>query len=255
MSGGPRLDPEAEHIRRDIEDTRARMGETIEALGERLNPSRLTQQMKDNLRDATIGRVKTMAENARQKAEASGRGILATVRENPIPAAMVVGGLAWLMFGRRHHGGEEYAGYAGMDVDVSVEDDGESVAQRARAATSAVSVEARHLAARATERTSAAAHRVADAASSAARQVSRTYDENPLILGAFAAAAGLAIGLSIPATETESRLMGDRRDAMMDAARERIQATADRARHAAERAVPEVKEALKTVAREEGLAP
>src|SRR5687768_14763010 len=88
-------------IRDDIERTRDRMGDTIEALGERLNPARIKQQVKENIREATIGKVQNMANNAKHRVEEGGRGLVATIRENPIPAAMIVGGLGWLLFARR----------------------------------------------------------------------------------------------------------------------------------------------------------
>ena len=37
---------ESRAIREDIERTRERMGHTVEALGERLNPARIKQQVK-----------------------------------------------------------------------------------------------------------------------------------------------------------------------------------------------------------------
>src|SRR5689334_13273089 len=89
-------------IRADIESTRARMGETLEALGTRLNPDRLKQQAKDTVREATIGRVETMARNTVDRATSAGRSAATVVRENPIPVAMIVAGIGWLaMRGRR----------------------------------------------------------------------------------------------------------------------------------------------------------
>ena len=43
-----------------------------------------------------------------------------------------------------------------------------------------------------------------------------TFDQNPMVLGAVAAAVGLAIGMTLPATEREARLMGGRRDELID---------------------------------------
>lgn len=230
-------DPAPGDIRRDIEQTRARMGETIETLGDRLNPSRLRQQVKDNVREATIGRMKTMADNARNRMTQGGRGLVETVKENPIPAAMIVGGLGWLLFGSRRQESAESPEPPGM-------------ARRAAGSTQA----AAH---RVAESTGAAAHRVADrsqvVAQRVTRRVSETYDESPLILGAFAAAAGLAIGMSVPASRREAALMGAKRDELVERAKERVQDTAERAKHAAARAVPEVRDTLREVARDEGL--
>jgi hypothetical protein len=42
--------------------------------------------------------------------------------------------------------------------------------------------------------------------------------DNPLMLGAAAALIGAAVGMSVPATETENQLMGEARDAVVDRA-------------------------------------
>ena len=47
---------ETDAIRGDIEDTRANMSSTIDAIQEKLSPQRLTEQAKDAVRDATVGR-------------------------------------------------------------------------------------------------------------------------------------------------------------------------------------------------------
>lgn len=53
--------------------------------------------------------------------------------------------------------------------------------------------------------------------------------ENPLLLGAVAAALGLSIGMLLPATEPEDRVLGPTRDSLLDQAR----AIVDNARQAA----------------------
>lgn len=89
-------------IRAEIVETRERMGGTLEELGERLNPQHVKEQVKDGIRDATIGRVGHMARNAKEKVRDTRSGVADTIRDNPVPAAMVAIGLGWLMWnGRR----------------------------------------------------------------------------------------------------------------------------------------------------------
>src|SRR5688572_13317075 len=96
------MNDETRALRDDIRDTRERMSGTLDELGERLNPHRLKQQAKESIKDATIGRVTNMASNARH-------GVADTIRENPIPAAMIGIGLGWLFFnGRRADDVERY---------------------------------------------------------------------------------------------------------------------------------------------------
>jgi ElaB/YqjD/DUF883 family membrane-anchored ribosome-binding protein len=269
-----------DEIRADIERTRERLGETVEALGAQLNPSLLKQRVKDSVREATIGRVKTMASNAREKAGESGRGLVSTLRDNPIPAALIAGGIGWLLFNKRRGGTEtravedyDYrselrASYGGAGVDFSEETidytrqipepPAEGVAERvtatARDATERVASTARAATDRVASSASNAAHVVADRARAGTQRVEQTFDQNPMVLGVVAAAVGLAVGMTLPATDKESELVGGKRDQLVDKAREALADTKDKVRNVAERAVPEIGATLKAVARDEGLA-
>ena len=88
-------------LRAEIRETRDRMSDTLDELGNRLNPNRLKAQVKENIREATVGRVETMARNAADRVNETGHGLVDRIRENPIPAAMIGIGLGWLMFGGR----------------------------------------------------------------------------------------------------------------------------------------------------------
>lgn len=281
-------------IEQDIERTRARMGATVEALGERLNPTLLKQQVKDNIREATIGRVQTMAYNARDRVAEGGRGLIATLRKNPIPAAMIVGGLGWLLFARRGgseadiepsdnpepivagsdatwsenaHGSLEAAeagelqpaGDAGRGIAAGA---AHKVAHTATSAAHRVADTAASAAHKVTGVASGAAHRVSSGVQSAARgvatqarsqtrRVADSFESNPLVLGALAAGVGLAVGMSLPSTDREARLMGEKRDELLEKARERVSETREKVISAAERVVPEVKNTIEEVVREE----
>jgi hypothetical protein len=78
-------DDEVEATRAQIELTRAEMSETVDALQERLDPERLKEQAKAQARD-TIS--------------STGSEILESIRQNPIPVA-IVGGLFGLLLLRR----------------------------------------------------------------------------------------------------------------------------------------------------------
>jgi len=78
-------DDEVEATRAQIELTRAEMSETVDALQERLDPERLKEQAKAQARD-TIS--------------STGSEILESIRQNPIPVA-IVGGLFGLLLVRR----------------------------------------------------------------------------------------------------------------------------------------------------------
>ena len=62
-----------------------------------------------------------MASNARDKAEESGRGLVETLRDNPIPAAMIAGGIGWLLFNKRRHRADHAQVSRASDQSVALE--------------------------------------------------------------------------------------------------------------------------------------
>lgn len=99
-------DPRA--IRRNIERTRAEMGETIDRIQDRLNPDRLRSEAEEAVREATIGRIETMAYDAKRKAKRAQRNVMETVKENPIPAALIGLGIGWLMMSNKNDDDHSY---------------------------------------------------------------------------------------------------------------------------------------------------
>ena len=65
-------------IRAEIEEARVEMGGTLNELGDRLEPSHLMQQAKENVRDATIGRVEETARGTTDM-------VMETIKRNPDP--------------------------------------------------------------------------------------------------------------------------------------------------------------------------
>src|SRR3712207_1723820 len=81
---------EIERTRAEIERTRADMSETVDAIQERLSPENLKEQAKDRVKEATVG-----------KAQEAGSGLVDTIRQNPLPAALTGIGLGWLFVNAR----------------------------------------------------------------------------------------------------------------------------------------------------------
>jgi len=72
-----------EQIQRDIDRTRAEMGETLELIRHRLSPGELLDQTLSYLKDSGVAQFS--------------RNLGATVRHHPIPMALLGGSIAWLM--------------------------------------------------------------------------------------------------------------------------------------------------------------
>ncbi len=265
-------------IRAEIEETRERMSQTIGAIGERLNPQVLKDNVKESIREATIGRVSQMAQNAANSVSRSTSGITDTIRENPIPAAMVAIGLGWLVLNRRSpddnrwdsssrrgasRSGEMYRSgmsprFGGDQYNLAEESDStiDRVRGRASELGDAAREQATHLADRAQETAESVKQGAQDVAGSVARTTRRSagrvedaFYENPMVIGSLAMAIGLASGFAAPVTDREVRLMGDARDDIVDRVKEIAEETKDKAEHVVERVVAETK----TAAREEGL--
>jgi ElaB/YqjD/DUF883 family membrane-anchored ribosome-binding protein len=108
--------PETEELRAEIEQTRAEMSGTIDAIQERLRPETLAEQAKEAaaeaasgavesakeaVREATIGRAERMVREVNETARETSGSLMDTIRDNPIPAALAGIGLGWLWMNRR----------------------------------------------------------------------------------------------------------------------------------------------------------
>ena len=274
-------------IHAEIRETRERMGHTLDDLSERLNPDHLKDQVKENIkeniREATIGRAEDMARHAADRVTETRHNLMDTIRDNPLPAAMVGIGLGWLIWNGRkedHHPDINiaYRGYRSPYEGNLYDRPG--AAERAGHRVSNAAGEVKHRAGELTDqaegavteladRTREAASDVADRARSAAEHLAqepryRTHrledrfqgalHESPLAVGAAAIALGMAAGLSAPSTRKESELMGGARDHLVERAREAADEATDKVQRVAERVVGEAQSTAQEAAQQEGLA-
>ena len=120
----------AAELRAEIRETRERMGDSLEQLGERLNPGNIKDRVKQDIRDATIGKVENMAhsaadqlDEARQTIGDAQRTVVDVVRDNPIPAAMVGIGLGWIAYNVRQRGSRGSLGYGRSSLAATTTED------------------------------------------------------------------------------------------------------------------------------------
>lgn len=167
------------------------------------------------------------------------------VREYPGPSIFLGAGLAWLLVSREQKRNRslpirlrDSARDARLRLRESREHTMESLEHAKLSAAERLDSAKIH----ASERLDSAKHTASDRIDSAklsaehgAEYVKNAYehtlDENPLVLGACAVAAGLALGLLLPPTQKENELMGGVRDGLLDQARGIV----DEARQAAVR--------------------
>lgn len=198
---------EVAEIRAEIEETRSEMGGTLNELGDRLEPSHLVQQAKENVREATIGRVEETAKGVTDM-------VMETIKQNPIPAAMAAAGLA-LLWANRTQGGQGRAdwrrtGYGSESRPASMYSSEQGgIGATARDAASTVTDAVGTVAEGAQQATGGVIGRAGETAQQVGWRLESFMQANPLAVGAIAAGAGALVGSLVPETSKEREVLGD----------------------------------------------
>jgi hypothetical protein len=245
---GDATEAEAARLEEQIAETRERMTETVQAIGDKLNPANLVAGAKESVREATIGKVEHMANAAGdminepiRSVQDAGTGLVETVRQNPIPAAVAAIGLAWLWRSRSDPAprwqayGQGFRGWSARDVDFTPSGQragqsggpleqvgqtlgavatqaGETVGGAASQAGQAV----QHVGQELGQRAEGAQGQLGGISRQAQSQFQRLLDENPLVLGAAAVGVGALVATLMPTTQVERRWYGEPRDKLID---------------------------------------
>ena len=260
-------DDDTEQIRAEIEDTRAEMSQTINEIQERLSPEHLVGQVKETVREATIGKVERVMETiseatepARQAMGRAGTAIAETGRsvgnsmwKNPIPVALIGLGVGMLvMRNMRSNGGDGYerprvAGGGRRNVMESDYETGQNrygetygtgTRRGSQYGTSGmvhnVKETASDLAHRSSEALGNITTKAKDSVSDFGTRCGELMRRNPLAAGAIAVAAGTAVGLMLPSTKFESEYIGEASEKLVDRAQEMARGAIDKVQEAAQ---------------------
>ena len=230
-------DRRPEQIENEIEHTRAEVSATIDAIQSKLTPGQLMDQ--------TLGYLRTSLPAD------FGSNLSRSVRENPIPVALLGIGLAWLMMGGQQNSrvrrDAEYSDYDVTDADEAAEGLGARASEtgaRIRQRSAEMSARARDAVGQMRERVGATSEsaraRMADlgqrsrAGYERARgSVHHVIDDQPLVVGAVGLAVGALLGSSLPRTRQEDEWMGETRDHMVDSAKQSAHEQIDAVKRAA----------------------
>lgn len=245
-------DKNSAEIQREIDHTRTEMNETLEALRHRLSPGELVDQAMTYLKDGGAG------EFTRNFGE--------TIKQNPVPTALIGIGIAWLMMGgsRGARPTPSWERSSGLGSRVSDAASGASaragaMMQGAREGAGRVREQAGDRAHHARQQVGEMAqgvrhqveettHRVRSQASYQSERARESFSylrhEQPLILGALGFALGAALGAGLPPTAREDALMGEMRDEYVHRAREMGEEQLDKVKHVAETASRAAQEQL-----------
>lgn len=245
-------DTSSAQIEREIQRTRERMSNHIDALGDKLSPDNLKQQAREAISERAQDVVSNVGDQARQ----TGSKVLDFITANPLPVAAVGLGAIWLFTLRKGDRSEvsgdrmarfaytgperrEGNGHAGL---------GRRLIDRAGELRHTVGETASHagervgeLKERVQERAGSLGSTTRERARDARGGLERMMEENPLMIAVGAAVIGLALGMLVPESEKERRVLGSKRDQLVD----RVQETASRVKEAAVDAGREVQETLR----------
>jgi ElaB/YqjD/DUF883 family membrane-anchored ribosome-binding protein len=239
-----------EEIQRDIERTRERMSNNIDALGNRLSPDNLKHQAKEAISDKAQDVVSSVGDQARQ----TGSRVVDFITQNPLPVAAVGLGAIWLftLRNRSEVSGDRMARFAytgperrqpngRSELRRRLTDRAEHMKERMGEKASVAGERAGEMKNRMQERAGELGSEAKSKAREAKSGLERMMHENPLALAVGAAVVGVALGLMLPETDKEREMMGPARDRLG----ERVQDTAERVKDAAVEAGREVKETVK----------
>lgn len=212
-------DAEISRIKEEIGDTRSQMSETIDELQERLSVPVISAQIKEEVSEQISSAVETTKEIVYDTAikrvnkimnKLSGLGSAAG---GVLPLLLIGAGAGLIVMNRsrntplhtkeirsRARDGESRPGDASADSSTleSVKD---------------VAANAYH---RVGDAVSTTASKVSDIAAAGKESYVNYFDRNPMAIGAVSAALGLAVGLALPLTETESELLGETAGSLRD---------------------------------------
>ena len=274
-ASGDDYDENTEQLRAEIEDTRAEMSQTINEIQERLSPEHLMGQVKETVREATIGKVERVMERVGETLsgvtepalDAAGRAgtvikdagssVAGSVWRNPIPVALIGIGVGMLVM--RNFRGSSYESSTRRslsegrrsDYSTGVSDEetpykqrqyGQRTTSASGGALNQVKETASDLASRSTHALSDLGTKARDGASAVTTRFERMMHDNPLAVGAVAIAAGTAVGLVLPSTRFESEYIGETGEKLVDKVEDAARGALDKVQDAAKQmAAPEDK--------------
>jgi hypothetical protein len=246
-----------ENVRR----ARADLGETVDALKQKLSMSELISEVQTYLGDS--GGMSNMMNNLSRQAQS-----------NPMALAMIGAGFAWLMMSANGRGGggsrpHDYSRHTTNSMGAKVGD----AAASARQASSDVAGRVGSAMSEAGSAVASAAESVSSGVASAASASSRAIgdvgdavaeapyelqrvgedmvERHPLVVGAAAIALGAAIGAALPRTDLEDRQLGDASEKMKDA----VSAQGEKVMRSAEDIASKVSDVAAREADRQGLVP
>ncbi len=231
-------------IEANIEQTRAEMSETIDAIQEKLSPAHIKAQVKEQVQESFQEAKDSVREATVDSVKGAGSTMWETIKQNPIPATIAGLSVAWLM----RKGSSSSSSPASQTRDVRYApvqrypgyepsgSSGDGMQERAGQMASQARNKVQEMGSQAMDQVSHRSDQAEQQAREAADWMQQQLHTNPLAVGAVALAVGSAVGLSLPETQMEDQLMGEARDSLMHKAQGTAKDTMHKVQHVAEEA-------------------
>jgi hypothetical protein len=226
----------------------------------------LADQASASVRASTVGRIEGMASYTRQTAQSAQTDLVSLIKQNPVPAALAAISLGWLWSHRSNGTYESGYGWSGNGSWANSSPRYSTGTYGSESGRSDVTDQARQMAGQVMDQVQERAGIIQEKAGQVQQQVGQipeqlpmradqvqrqaqgfwqVLESNPIAMGALGVVAGGIVGMLLPETEQEQRLMGETRDqvigSVQDVAGQKLQQVQNVAREAATAVSEEVK--------------
>jgi hypothetical protein len=236
MSTLPKVSNDPTAIRREIDETRRRMDDTVDAIGRRFTGRHLIDEALHLIRiQQENGNMTTLKNRLSESADSTYHAVADTVKAHPVPTALIGAGLAWLVFektrSRRDGDGDEQEhdvyrsgfygdNFGGTAPSVLDDDPGQrgadpvdeggllqgarqkagEVADNLKSRVAHLRDRSREVGGQARELGRQAGQRTRELYVHGRQRVASTVDQHPLESGLVCLAVGFLAGLALPAS-------------------------------------------------------
>jgi len=220
------------------QNTQATIGDSVRGVASQATDvTNDTMSQVGELASDVVSNAGELASSAGETAMDTGSTIMDLIRRNPMPAALVGLGLGWLYL-NRSSGAADGRAYGGAPYRSGVRATGQFRGSGYQAASTSeggvvdmareVADQVGELAGSVQEQAGEMAGAAMDYTTQAPGQLQRVMADSPLMTAALAASIGAAVGLALPRTQSEDRIMGSTRDRVMGRAQEVTSQTMDK---------------------------
>jgi len=217
--------------------------------------------VKDKAGDMFEG-AKDAVGGAMGNARSAGSSFIETIERNPVPAAATALGIAWLILKHQddnlgYRSSSSSYGYNDWDRRSSSANGSgnfvDTVKEKAGQVGGAVGDAVDNVKDKAGDFADQARQRAGELRSQATGTFSRALQDNPLPVGMVALGIGAAVGLLVPESPQEHRLMGETRDRFVEQVQGKAQEVTEKVKSVAGQAMDAAKDTAQHVARDQGL--